>query len=380
MTSAAPPLDRSEFPITRAWTYCDHAAVGPLPQRTRDAIVAVLDAQMREGTVGILDVESRKSAIRSATAAAIGAAPEEIAFMRDTSDGALLVANGLDWRPGDEIIFSDDEFGANAQPWLNLRDRGVRTKLARAPGTRLTPASLEQLYSRHTRIVAVSYVGFSDGYRFDIPAIGRWCKERGVLLAVDAMQGFGPLPLDVSGWNIDFCSFGVAKWLLSPQGLSVIYVRREHIERLRPALCAWRSVRDPMLFFDYAQEFDQSAARFEGGTISYSALIGFGESLRLLADAGFENIERHVLALTDRLRRRAQEAGLAVLSSPAPESRSGIVLLARNGLSVEELIRKARGAKIAVTIRDNGIRVSPHGYNTFEEVEAIVDLLARAAA
>src|SRR6516165_10233875 len=125
------PLDRALFPITQQWAYCNHAAVGPLPRPVRDAVTAVLDAQMEEGCAGILDVESHLEQIRAQTAAAIGATRDDVAFMRSTSDGALLAANGLRWRAGDEVIFSDNEFGANAYPWLFLRDRGVRIALVR---------------------------------------------------------------------------------------------------------------------------------------------------------------------------------------------------------------------------------------------------------
>ena len=376
-TALRTPLDRAEFPVTQTWTYCDHAAVGPLPRVTRDILVRALDAQMNEGTQGILDIEARKVDIRKRVAASIGALPEEIAFMRATSDGALLVSLGLEWKPGDEIIFSDDEFGANAYPWFNLRAAGVRTKLVRAPGVRLTVETLERMRTPRTRLVAVSYVAFSDGYRHDIPALGRWCRDNGILFAVDAMQGFGPLPLDVGAWNVDFCYFGVAKWLLSPQGLSVVYVRRERVERLRPAVFSWRSVQDPMRFFDYAQELDPTAARFEGGTIAYATLLGFGASLNLLASAGFENIQRHVLELNDRIRARAQAAGLDVLSSPDPRARSGIVLLGLGRQDYLEVKERAAAERVAVTIRPNGARISPHGYNTEADVDRVIDVLAR---
>ncbi|HYK53335.1 MAG TPA: aminotransferase class V-fold PLP-dependent enzyme, partial [Candidatus Eremiobacteraceae bacterium] len=282
LTHEAPPLDPGVFPVTRRWAYCDHAAVGPLPQPTRDAVVAALDAQTGDGCVGILDIESRLEAVRSEVADAIGATADEIAFMRSTSDGALLIANGLDWHEGDEVILSDNEFGANAYPWINLHDIGVRPLLVRAPSERLTVDTLDRMASDRTRVVTVSYVGFSDGYRHDLTALGAWCKARDVIFAVDAIQGFGHLPVDVSACDIDVCYFGVAKWLLSPQGLSVVYVRRDLAERLRPALCSWRSVRESMRFLDYAQPLLPGARRFDGATVNYPGAIGFAESLRLI--------------------------------------------------------------------------------------------------
>jgi selenocysteine lyase/cysteine desulfurase len=373
---AIPPLDRTVFPVTNMWTYCNHAAVGPLPRPARDAVVAALDAQMNDGCAGILDIEARKEAVQAQVARAIGAQPNEIAFMRNTSDGALLVANGLEWREGDEIIFTDDEFGANAYPWLNLRDRGVRSVLVRAPQERLTIATMERLVTPRTRVVAVSYVGFSDGYRHDLAMLGTWCRERDILFAVDAIQGFGHLPLDVSTWNVDVCYFGVSKWLLSPQGLSVVYVRHELVDKLRPALCSWRSVREPMRFLDYAQELADAASRFEGGTVNHPALVGFGESLRLITTAGLEKIERHVLGLTRRLVEGAAGAGIPVVSSLDERARSGIVLLGRGKQTVEELSKRADAARVQLTIRESGVRVAPHGYNTAEEIDRVLDLVS----
>jgi cysteine desulfurase/selenocysteine lyase len=376
VTTATPPLARSYFPVCERWVYCNHAAVGPLTLPARDAMVAAMDAQMLMGCNGILEIEARKDEVRAETAAAMGADADEIAFMRATSDGALLAANGIAWESGDEIVLTDNEFGANAYPWLNLRDRGVCVRLLRAPQERLTVETLERVATARTRLVAVSYVTFLDGYRHDVAAIGTWCRERGIVFAVDAMQGFGHLPLDVHAWHVDLCYFGVAKWLLSPQGLSVVYVRRDLIEQLRPASCSWRSVRDPMRFLDYGQELVHDAARFEGGTINYPALVAFRESLRILSAAGMDAIESHVLALTARLIEGAMRAGIEVASSMAPGTRSGIVLLRPRERSVARLQAFVDAAKVQVTVRDTGVRVSPHGYNTHAEMDRVIEALS----
>jgi len=362
--------------VTRAWAYCDHASVGPLPQPTRDALVEFFDAQMRLGKNGVLPTEAQRENIRAHVAAAINAKPDEIAFMRSTSDGPLLAANCLDWREGDQIILANDEFGANAYPWLNLRDRGVKIVLARAPNERVTPGLLDRIAHKRTRLVAVSYVGFFDGYRNDVAGIGRWCRDRGVLFAVDAMQGFGHLPFDVRACNADFAYFGAAKWLLGPQGVSVVYVRRELIEQLRPALSSWRSVRDPMNFLDYEQPLHAGAQRFEGGTGNYPGILALGVSLALLTRAGLDNIERYVLGITSRLIDGAQRAGIRVVSDTRPHARSGIVVLDRGGRDVDELTRRFDSGNVGVTVRDIGVRVSPHGYNNDADIDRVLEVLA----
>ena len=357
------------------WAYCDHASVGPLPKPTCDVLASIYEAQMNLGKLGTLPAEEKREEIRSQVAAAIGAHADEIAFLRATSDGALLAASGLDWKPGDQIVIAADEFGANAFPWLNLRDRGVEVVLVDAPSRRLTPAVLESIATSRTRLVAVSQVGFSDGYRGDIGGIGRWCRQRGVLFAVDAMQGFGALPLDVRACHADFAYFGVAKWLLGPQGVSVVYVRDELIERLRPTLAAWRSVVNPMDFLNYEQPLHPSARRFEGGTGNFPGIVAFGTSLKLLTDAGLDNIERHVIALTDRLIAGAQAAGIEVKSDLERSARSGIVLLGLGSGSVQALLARTLDAHVCITVRANGVRVSPHGYNTGDDIDRVLATL-----
>lgn len=371
-----PVLDRALFPIADTWAYCDHASVGPLPRPTRDVLAGIYDAQMNLGKLGTAPAEEKREEIRTQVAGAIRASADEIAFMRATSDGALLAASGLDWKAGDQVIMAADEFGANAYPWLNLRERGVEVVLVRAPGEHVTPALLDSRATSRTRLIAVSQVGFSDGYRNDIAGIGRWCRQRGVLFAVDAMQGFGALPLDVRACQADFAYFGVAKWLLGPQGVSVVYVRDELIERLRPTLAAWRSVLDPMDFLNYEQPLHPSARRFEGGTGNFPGIVAFGTSLKLLTDAGLEKIERHVLALTDRLIRGAQAAGIEIKSDLMPGARSGIVLLGIGSARVEQLIEHTLAARVCITVRENGVRVSPHGYNTESDIDRVLDTLA----
>ncbi|MBV8366871.1 MAG: aminotransferase class V-fold PLP-dependent enzyme [Candidatus Eremiobacteraeota bacterium] len=377
---AQPPLDRALFPIARDWAYCDHASVGPLPQPTRDILVEIFDAQMRLGKNGMAPIEAQRDAVRAQVAAAINAQPGEIAFMRSSSDGALLVANGVEWRAGDEIVLADDEFGANAYPWLNLRRRGVRIVLARAPGERISPEFLDRVATERTRLVAVSYVGFNDGYRNDVNAIGRWCKERDVLFAVDAMQGFGQLPFDVRASAADFAYCGTAKWLLSPHGTSFVFVRRELVQDMLPSMLSWRSVADPMRFLDYEQALHPDAQRFEGGSLNYPGVAAFGVSLDLLTHAGLENIERHVLALRERLVEGAKRSGIGVKSDFPQQSRSAIVLLDRGEADIDELRACSDAAKVGITVRDVGVRVSPHGYNDESDIDRVLAVLSAACA
>ena len=372
-------LERALFPVASEWAYCDHAAVGPLPRPTRDALVEIFDAQMRLGKNGMAPIEARRDAVRAQVAAAINAQPGEIAFMRSSSDGALLVANGIEWQPDDEIILADDEFGANAYPWLNLRRRGVRIILAKSPAERVTTAFLDRVATDRTRLVAVSYVGFNDGYRNDIAGVGRWCEEHDVFFAVDAMQGFGHLPLDVRQCAADFAYCGAAKWLLSPHGVSFVFVRRELIEELAPSMASWRSVVDPMNFLDYEQALHPDAQRFEGGSLNYPGVAALGVSLDILMRAGLENIEGHVLELRGRLVDGARRAGIGVKSDFPAHACSAIVLLDRGAADVEELRTSADAAKVGITVRDVGVRVSPHGYNDEEDIDRVLAVLAPCA-
>jgi cysteine desulfurase/selenocysteine lyase len=373
--SSSPPLDRGAFDLDPAITYLNHAAVGVLPIATRDALVQMIDAHAQRGVLGVFPNERDLPKYRAVIAALIGARGEEIALLRNTTDGATVVAQGLDFVAGDNVILGRNEFGANAYPWLALRARGVEVRFIDAPRERLTPAVLARVIDARTKVVAVSWVSFDDGYRHDLAALAEIAHAHGAVFAVDAIQGLGAFPLDVTQAGVDVLYAGGAKWLLALQGVGFLYVREALLDRIATNLPGWRSTADIWNFLDYKQPWAPDATRYEAGTPNILGALSLATSIELLRAAGIERIAAHVLALTDQLVEGLRRKDYVLLSERTDAERSGIVTFRPRTGDPLALGKRLAAAGIVTTNRAIGIRVAPHGYNTVDEVDLLLDLL-----
>ena len=368
---------RTEFPVTRRWAFLDHAAVTPLSERGRRALVEWADDMAENGVVNEPRWLRRIDEVRQLFGRLLNADPLDIAFVKNTSEGIGFVAEGLPWQAGDNVVTAAEEYPSNVYPWLNLRDRGVEVRRVASRGPRVEIDDLRRAIDGRTRLVSLSFVEFASGFRNDLDAIGGLCRERGILFFVDAIQGLGVLPLDVRRTPVDFLSADGHKWLLGPEGAGVFYVRRELVERLRPVSVGWNSVVGAWDFSTIDFRLKPHAGRWENGTLNVGGVIALGASLGLLLEAGIEAVAARVLELTDHLCERARSAGIEVFSSRRPQDRSGIVsLLPPGGADPKELKRRCREAGIAVAERAGRLRVSPHCYNTPEELDRLVAVLA----
>lgn len=366
-------LPRSEFAVTERYTYLNHAAVGVLPRSSLAAVETFVRGQAEGGVMGVYQIEARMPEFRAKVGAFIGASGAEVGILRNTGDGANVVALGLDWRPGDQIVLPDNEFPSNALPWLALRRHGVDIRLVRTAGERLTPEALERAMTARTRVVAVSWVSFADGYRHDLAGLAEVAHAHGALLCVDAIQGLGAFPLDVRACGIDVLYCGGAKWMLSLQGVSFVYVREPLIERFALGAPGWRSAADIWDFLNYDQPYAADASRYEGGTPNFVGALSLACAVDLLAAAGTERIAAHVLSLTDRLVEGLGELGAQVLSLRGPGVSSGVVTFAFEGRDSVELGRAIQRDGIITTWRANGIRVAPHGYNSPDDIDHLLE-------
>lgn len=371
------PLDRSLFAVTENYVYLNHAAVGVLPRSTREALHAFIDAHATGGVARVWPYEANMDRYRERIARFIGAQPGTIAVLRNTGDGANAVAGGFPWQPGDEVLLPDDEFPANVQPWLRLRRRGVEFHFIESARERLTPDVLRKHISNRTKVVTVSWVSFKDGYRHDLSALAEIAHEHGALLCVDAIQGLGAFPIDVQACEIDAFYCGGAKWMLSLQGVSFLYVAPHLIDRLALAAPGWRSVEGMWDFLRYEQPLVPNATRFEGGTPNFIGALSLAESIDVIEGAGTERIASHVLALTDRLVDGLRESGAEIATIRSQTESSGIVKFELPRADSVELGKALQHEGIVTTYRANGVRVAPHGYNTFEEIDALVETVAR---
>jgi cysteine desulfurase/selenocysteine lyase len=378
LIAATAPLARETFALAPGLIYVNHAAVGVLPIATRDALHAMIDDHAARGVLGTAPREASLPAYRGRIAEFIGGRGEEIALLRNTGDGATVIAQGLDLGPGDEVITGANEFGANAYPWLVLRERGVTVTLLDAPRERMTPDVLRRRISPRTKVVTVSWVSFDDGYRHDLDALGDVAHAHGALFVVDVMQGLGAFPLDVAATSVDAVYAGGAKWLMALQGVSFLWLRESLLDRVTLRFPGWRSARDMWNFLDYSQPPAADASRFEGGTPNILGALSLATSIDVLAAAGIERIGTHVLALTDRLAEGLASRGWTIAGDRSTDAmKSGILRFTREGVDAVGLGRALqRNHGIVATYRANGIRIAPHGHNTRADMDAIIDALA----
>lgn len=366
---------RALFPITERYIYLNHAAVSPLSKPARDAMLGLIEDVSLNGTVHYDDWLETYERVRAAAARLIGARPREVAFMRNTSDAISAIANGIDWREGDNVVTCDVEFPANIYPWMRLAERGVHLKMARERNGRIELDELISLMDERTRVLAISWVQFASGFRSDLRRLGQACRERGVIFAVDAIQGLGALDLDVERDFVDALAADAHKYLLGPEGIALLYISDRIIEKIRPVVVGWTSVKNPMDFLNYRLEYRDGAARFECGTLNTVGVYGLGAAIELLLKVGTREIEDYLLGLNAYLMERLEQKGYEIISSRRPSERSAIVACRHRAHPPGELCRMLLSKGIVTSARAGRLRISPHFYNTREEIDALIEAL-----
>lgn len=368
-------LRQTEFPVAERYTYLNHAALGPLPRRTADTIAELAQDFRDKGVLAEAKWFSSIARTRTLASRLLNVSTDEIAFTKNTSQGLSIVAASLPWQPGDVVVTIKGEFPANVYPWLALQQQGVSVRFVQPRHGRIQLSDLE-LALHGARLLAISWVQYSTGFRIDLQAVSELCARRGVLLCLDAIQGMGALPIDLQATPVDFCAFGAHKWLLSPQGVGALYVNQRVRDLLQPANVGWLGVdwRD-YTEFDYDSPLTETAARYEEGTRSLVGIAGLEQSLGMLLDVGPETIACHLRTLTDRLAHRLMTKGYRVLTPLEPEHRSGIITFSHPQRSAQELFDALRAARIVGAVREGGVRLSPHLYNTLEDIDNVLDVL-----
>jgi len=371
------PNRRAElFPVTRQWIYLNHAAVGPLPAYVLDAARHYLEAISRDGDHHWQETLQVVEAARALLAELVGARPAEIAFTRNASEGISVLANGLDWRPGDNVVLPAIEFPANVFPWQNLARRGVEVRYVSLRDGRCEAADIIPRVDGRTRVISVSSVQFFNGFRLDLAPLGAFCRERGVIFCVDAIQQLGVLPLDVCSGGVDFLACGGHKWLMAGEGIGFLYCRAELLDRLQPAAVGWMGVRDWEHMLNYRLEFPPEARRFETGNLSAFGVHNLKASVDRYLRLGPAAVAARVLELAEAVAAATGRRGWTVLSPDGP-ARSGIVSFRVPGRDAADLAARLLAVGVQVAVRNGAIRVSPHYYNTAAEVAEAFDRLDR---
>lgn len=361
---------RAHFPVAKQWAFLDHAAVCPIPDT---AAAALAEYARRIADHGIADIHfwvNRVAEVRRLAARLVNAlSVDDICFIPNTTTGIGLIAEGYPWRPGENVVLAAEEYPSNQYPWLNLRGRGVEVRRVPSRGNRVEVTDLRAAMDASTRVLAASFVQFGSGFRSDLDALGELCRERGVFFFVDAIQGLGAFPVDVQKTPIDALAADGHKWLLGPEGAGIAYIRREWIDRLHPVGVGAHSVVNPFDYGTIDYKPKPHAGRYEGGAVNLPGITALGESLKLFLDIGPPVVAERVLELTDYLCDRALSLGLEVFSSRRDGDRSGIVSLTVPGADPKDVMRRCRAAGVVVNVRVGRVRVSPHAYNTTDDLD-----------
>ncbi|NOX89854.1 MAG: aminotransferase class V-fold PLP-dependent enzyme [Calditrichaeota bacterium] len=362
---------RKLFPITTQKIYLNHAAISPFSIRVTDRMEWYLD----ERSIGNIDSFPEVNKIRRQTreliAKMINAKAESIAFITNTSEGFNHLVNGLNWREGDEILIPDCEFPSNVYPFKNLERHGVKIKLIPSRSGLIDPQDIKKLISARTRLLSVSYVEFSNGFRNNLEAIGQLCEEHDIIFSVDSIQGLGALPLNVETFRIDFLSNGGHKWLMGPMGAGFMYISPGLFSRLQPAYTGWLAVEDAWNFLDYRLDFLPDARRYEYATANFMGIVGLSASVELLMEVGLNNIENHLLQLGEILVNELEQVGMEFVNSKKKEHWSGIYSF--KGKDTDRLYEYLSKQKIVCSLRNGRLRIAPHFYNTKEEIQEVVN-------
>lgn len=368
---------RKLFPITENTTYLNSAAVSPMPRTAIAAITAQLEDVAANGSANYQDWVDTKNRARGLLAGMLCVSPEQIAFMRNTSDGFSSIAGGLGWQAGDNVVSFEREFPANFYPWRRIRDEfGVQLRLCPERDGRIDLDEFVSLIDTDTRVVTISSVQYGSGYTADLERIGRAARAVDALLCVDVIQGLGACGYDLPAQFVDAACGASHKWLCAPEGCGFMYLSDRARERINPTFVGWISVETPWDFEDREQPFRPTALAWESGTGCSSLFYGLEQSLKLLNDTGLTRIQDHLAGLTDHLCDSLAGRNYEIVSSRLTLERSHIVCIRHlGGLTSGEVAAHLESKHVTVSPRGDRVRIAPHFYNVSNEIDRLIESL-----
>lgn len=361
------------MPVVDNYTYLDHAAKGPLPAVAAQALRDYADDVEQHGGVHWPRWLTQIAQLKTRIGQLIGAEATSIALMRNTADGIGTIAEGIDWREGDNVVLPAAEFPSNLFPWRNLESRGVECRAVPAADGVVNLREVDAACDARTRVIACSWVGWSTGFRVDLDALCEIATKHNSRVLVDGIQAVGMQSLDVAATPIDFLAGEGRKWLLGPEGLGYLYVRPDAINELRPTRVGWASMQQENVFGDEFA-FRDDAARFESGMESFPLVACLNASLEALEDLAIEDRVSRIQVLRDRAVDGFQSIGGQVASHAAPHD-SAIITARFAGQDPEAIRKYCWDNRVIVSARGGGIRFSPHAYNTPAEIDHALDVI-----
>ncbi len=370
-----------EFPLRDDIQYLNHAAVAPWPRRSAEAVCRFARENSEQGCLNYTQWLRAESSLRDQLKRLLNApSAEDIALLKNTSEGLSIVAHGLDWQEGDNVVISDQEFPSNRIVWESLGTYGVQVRKVKLSWDNHPEHALLEACNEKTRLLAISSVQYATGLRMDLNGLGRACREQGILFCVDAIQSLGALPMDVQAIHADFVAADGHKWMLGPEGLAVFYCHTELRDRLRLRQYGWHMV-------EHAGDYDRkdwepahSARRFECGSPNMLGVHGLHASLSLLEDIGMDVVSRLVLEKSQYLTAAFEAMPEACTVSPLAEARrSGIVSFRLTGADQSRLHQRLTASGVLCALRAGAVRFSPHFYTSQATLDVALDLVQNFA-
>ena len=367
-----------QFPVINQLIHLNHAAVGPWPRCTADVVQGFAEDNAANGSLHYPAWLQQEKQLRERLARLINApSADQIALVKNTSEGLSFVAYGIDWQAGDNIVGIQQEFPSNRFAWDSLANQGVEFRKLDLTTCEDIEQALFDLCDKHTRLITLSAVQYASGLRMDLARVGGFCRDRGILLCVDAIQQIGALPFDVQAIAADFVVADGHKWMLAAEGLGLLYVNPEIMQDMKLYQYGWHMVED---MADYKQQEFRPAAtarRFECGSPNMLGIHALNASVELLLQTGLDEIGGRVLDNSRYLvEQLGQLPGVELISQTTDKRLSGIVTFRSDRIDSEKLYRHLMQRKVLCAARGGGVRLSPHFYTPREQLDQALELVA----
>ena len=367
-----------EFALSPDLIYLNHAATGPWPQRAVTAWTAFARLNMRQGCLDVAPWVAAERRLRSLFQQLINApSARDIALVKNTSDALSLIANGIDWQPGDNVVLPAEEFPSNRMMWDALRaERQVEVRHVRLADHANPEEALLAQCDPRTRLLTVSAVQYASGLRLDLERLGSGCAQAGAWFCVDAIQQLGAFPFDVQAIHADVVAAGSHKWMLAPEGVGLLYTTPQLRDRLKQAVWGWRAMANPLEPDPERWQVAVDARRFEGGSHNTGGLVAVAASVELLLDIGIDRIAAHIASWNEQLIDGLRERSVEIVTPCEPPRRAGIVAV--RVPQPRRVVQRLAAVKVAAAARDGLVRFAPHLHNSVEQIERVLTALDEA--
>jgi cysteine desulfurase / selenocysteine lyase len=369
-------LRGTEFPLTARWAYLDHATVSPMPTRTA-AVMAERVATLQDPSRETGQREAFAEEARQRLGRLMNVAAGQVALLTNLAEAMAIVANGLPWSAGDEVVIPEQEFSSLVYPWLNLERLGVRVVFVPKTGPATDLDRIAAAISPRTRVVAVSHVEFQNGFRHNMEALGRLCADNRVLLAVDVTQSLGVLPVDAHVWKADVVAAHGYKWLMAMHGIAGMYISEAAMARIHPTVPGRSSVTGGFESLDFALDWHPDARRYQSGGPNWLGAAAIATSLGLTEEIGIDRAAAQAASVARTVLEGLQGLPVTITSDPRPEHQSQIVSFTTGSAEGDKaIVTEGRETGVYLGRRGMGVRIAAHYWNSTEDAERLLELVS----